>query len=106
MPTKTEELRDDLITVAMAYCTAKKMALTSLGHYVHKNSRYFVNIRSGELRLYTEAYDKSMKWLSDNWPNDVAWPVLVDRPQPTKDRTNGTKTKDRRTEKGTRARAR
>lgn len=32
--------------------------------------------------LLTGSYERSMRWLSDNWPADVEWPAGVERPAP------------------------
>ena len=80
-----DTLRTDLLTVARAYCEAKGMALSSLGLYIRKDSRYFGKLIAGETTMVAEVYDHCIQWMSDGWPSKCRWPPHIARPAPKKE---------------------
>jgi hypothetical protein len=84
MPTKSDELTTELMTLAKAYCKARDCQLTSLGQWMFANSKFFPRLAKPGARLYVAAYDDARQWFADNWPIGTPWPAKYSRPKRTK----------------------
>ncbi len=46
--------------------------------------------------ITTRRLDRTLRFLSDNWPDTVAWPADIPRPVPPRDNPEGSAPPDRR----------
>lgn len=73
-----------LIACVDAYCKARKTARTTLSGLIMKDSRALDRYAAGGA-LALKSYERCLQWLSNNWPDDLVWPLDIERPQPTAD---------------------
>lgn len=76
------ELESTLLRCVDAYCEAKRLARPTVSAQILRDSRAFDRVASGG-SLTVRNFQRAMKWLSANWPEDAAWPEGVDRPAST-----------------------
>ena len=75
-------LREQLILVSNAYCSATGIGRGTVSHKVFKASHVLPNIEAGR-DLQTQTFERAMQYFSDNWPARKAWPKGVKRPVPS-----------------------
>ena len=73
-------LRDQLITVADAYCSARKLSRSRVSTIVFNAGLTLDRIASGR-DLATGNFERAMRWFSENWPEGAEWPRHVNRPK-------------------------
>jgi hypothetical protein len=73
------KLRDQLILTADAYCRETGMSRSRLSTILLSGGKRLDMIEGGG-DIGTERFESAMRWLSDNWPADTAWPNEVVRP--------------------------
>ena len=71
-------LRTQLIAVADAYATARKLSRSRVSTIVFNAGMALDRIASGK-DLTTGNWEKAMAWFHDNWPVDAEWPSNVPR---------------------------
>jgi hypothetical protein len=74
-------LREQLIAVSDAYAAARGIGRKRVSTIVFNRGSKLDDIVAGG-DLGTGTFEKAMEWFSANWPDDVAWPKDVERPQP------------------------
>jgi hypothetical protein len=77
-------LLDQIRAVSAAYGEARKLKPGRVSTLIFGDGGKLPNIMSGEADLTTARFEKSMQWLSDNWPEYTEWPVDVPRPEPAR----------------------
>ena len=71
-----------LIAVADTYCAAREVSRSSVSKILLHRSSLLSDMEEGSRDLATGNFERCMQWFSENWPEEVAWPDGVDRPQP------------------------
>lgn len=71
-----------LITAAQIYATARGIEMASLGTYLVRDARFFDRLRVG--RVTVRRVDHAARRLSEMWPDDLAWPSDIPRPESPK----------------------
>ena len=71
-----------LITAAQIYATARGIEMASLGTYLVRDARFFDRLRVG--RVTVRRVDRAARRLSEMWPDDLAWPSDIPRPESPK----------------------
>lgn len=71
---------DQLIAVANAYSEATGTSLSTLSTRLFNGGSRLAAIASGG-DLNTRNFENAMRWFSENWPDDAAWPAGVGRPR-------------------------
>lgn len=74
-------LRLQLLTVADAYCAARKLSRARLSTIVFNAGSTLDRISAGR-DLNTGTWERAMGWFSQNWPDGAKWPSEVERPNP------------------------
>jgi hypothetical protein len=74
-------LAADLIAIAGIYCQAKGISEQTLSQYAVKNRYFVARLARGFRRFSMESCQALLQYMSDTWPADVAWPLVV-RPAP------------------------
>ncbi|RVT99075.1 hypothetical protein EOD42_02920 [Rhodovarius crocodyli] len=74
-------LEADLIRCADAYCAAKGIARATLSTLLMNDGRSLERVAIGG-SLTVRIWQRSMSWLSANWPDGEPWPDGVARPDP------------------------
>ncbi len=72
-------LRSQLLTVADAYASARKLSRSRVSTIVFNAGLALDRIASGK-DLTTGNWERAMRWFSDNWPDGADWPPTVSRP--------------------------
>ena len=72
-------LRDQLLTVANAYCSARDLSRSRVSTIVFNAGLKLDQIASGR-DLATGNFERAMRWFSANWPDGLEWPEGVARP--------------------------
>ena len=73
------DLTGTLLRLADVYCSATGLSKARLATIVANDGKFFQRIGSGG-GLTVRTHERCMRWLSDNWPDDVAWPEGIERP--------------------------
>ena len=76
-------LNTSLVTLAEIYASRKGVSLWRVGHLAANRGSFFVDLKSGKRHCQTDTYERVLQWFTDDWPNDLAWPSHIPRPQPT-----------------------
>lgn len=78
------ELRANLLICAKTYAAAKNVSLATLARLAAGDWRFFSRLDDERTTFTARKYDEVIKWISENWPDDVEWPVEVARvPSPS-----------------------
>lgn len=72
-------LKDHLVTVAIAYASARGLSLSRVSTIVLGDGKVLARLQSGA-DLTTSRFEVAMMWFSENWPDGVDWPSNVGRP--------------------------
>ena len=72
-------LRSQLIAVADAYATARRLSRSRVSTIVFNAGLALDRIASGK-DLTTGNWERAMRWFHENWPEGAEWPVAVARP--------------------------
>lgn len=72
-------MTDQILTVADAYCEAKKLSRARVSTLVFNDGKKIDLIANGA-DLSTGKFESAMSWFSANWPADVDWPTGIPRP--------------------------
>lgn len=75
-------LRDQLILVFEMYCRATEKSESRVSTQVLSGGKRIQQIRDGG-DIGTVGFEKAMQWFSNHWPDDLAWPSVIQRPQPS-----------------------
>lgn len=74
------QLTDQLLTVARAYCAARKLSMARVSTLVFNEGKKLEAIQSGGADLATGRFERAMNWFSENWPVETEWPTNISRP--------------------------
>lgn len=87
-------MRQNLVTLAVAYCAGANMTIGSLSRKAHSDPLYFAGLASGKVGVSGRAYDKIIAWFDDHWPEGLERPSIQELPNnppfPLKGAKNGT----------------
>lgn len=72
-------LRTQLITVADAYCAARRRSRARVSTIVFNAGTALDRIASGK-DLTTGSWERAMTWFHENWPEGAEWPAGAPRP--------------------------
>ena len=71
-----------LITAARIYAAARGIAMATLGTYLVRDAKFFDRLSVG--RVTVRRVDRAARRLSEMWPDDLAWPSDIPRPESPK----------------------
>lgn len=74
-------LTDKLLLVSDAYCAAVQRSRSRVSTIIFGGGDRIDGIARGK-DLNTRSYEKAMLWFASNWPEAIAWPAGVERPEP------------------------
>ena len=74
------ELRSNLMACASAYASAKSVSIATIGRLAAGDWRFFDRLDDDAKTFTARKYDEVIRWFSDRWPEDAAWPPEVERP--------------------------
>ncbi|MCQ0986426.1 hypothetical protein [Jiella marina] len=77
----TLSLCDQLLAVADRYCEATGKRRGTVSAVVLRRGSRLDEIAAGA-DIGTRSFERAVVWFSDNWPEGLAWPQGVTRPQP------------------------
>ena len=72
---------DTLFLLSGAYCRATGLAEATLSSRMLGDGKRLAAIRE-KSDIGVRRLNRAIRWLSDNWPADAAWPEGVARPAP------------------------
>lgn len=75
--------RTQLLSLANAYSAHTALKLTTLGAYAVNDGKFFARLEDGGECMPRTA-KKVMRWFSEVWPEDLAWPRDIPRPAKSK----------------------
>jgi len=70
---------EHILTLADAYKAALGLEDKTVSSRVFDDSKKLTAIRTGS-DLTVSRFNSAIRWFSENWPEDAAWPVNVLRP--------------------------
>lgn len=70
----------DLIRVAETWCRARGLSEATLSTKILAKGSRLAALREGA-GINVKTLNRAMRWLSENWPVNAAWPSDVQRPQ-------------------------
>lgn len=70
-----------LLSVAEIYREATGLKAVTLSWQLFGDSKKLERLEQG-FDIQVTRYERAMQWLSDRWPDGVAWPADVPRPAP------------------------
>lgn len=74
---------DQLLRLAEVYCGHTGRTLATVGTYAGKAGHFFKGLKGGSTCTVRKAEQVAL-WLSENWPDDLAWPADIPRPPKAK----------------------
>lgn len=74
------ELASNLLALSEAFGPARKLEEATIGRLCASDGRFFLRIRDGKT-FTVKKYDEVLRWFDANWPDGVAWPKGITRPQ-------------------------
>lgn len=75
-------LKQQFLVVAAAYVAADGRSESRISTLMFGNGQRLRSLRQGSGML-SDNLEDALQWLSDRWPEGLAWPVEVSRPTPT-----------------------
>lgn len=72
-------LTDRLVRIADLYCAHVRRSRSRISAIVFGDGMRLDGVAAGK-DLNTRSYEKAIRWFSENWPADLAWPEGVERP--------------------------
>lgn len=69
-------LRDNLITLAQTFATARGLSLTTVSKQIHGKHNFLERYAKGEVSPRVDTYFFMIRHLRRNWPPGVSWPEL------------------------------
>ena len=75
---------DDLLALARIYSATTRLSLSTIGNHALNNGRFFQRLLQGE-GCTVRNYNRVLQWFSDHWPEGLAWPQDIPRPEPSAD---------------------
>lgn len=74
-------LTDQLLTVADAFCKARKLSRARVSTLIFNDGKK-LDLIEGGADLGTKGFERAMGWFSAEWPADTKWPREIKRPEP------------------------
>jgi hypothetical protein len=71
---------ESLKAVAMVYCEAADVLPKTLSWRVFNDGKKLDAILADKADLMTANFERTMEWLSANWPEGAVWPENIARP--------------------------
>lgn len=78
-------LKKQLLVLCSQYCKERDISRSRLSTLIFNGGHVIDRIAANSGDLTTRSFERAMQWLSDNWPDDLAWPDDIQRPAPGKD---------------------
>ena len=75
--------KNDLTELARTLAQSDGVTLSTVSMRVAKNGNFFKRLEDGG-GCTLATYRKHSQWFSDHWPEGLAWPVDIPRPEPRK----------------------
>jgi hypothetical protein len=73
-------LIDALKIVALKYAELRSLSHGRVSTLAFGDGTKLPNILNGEADLTTARFERTMRWFSENWPENSEWPSAVPRP--------------------------
>lgn len=80
IPETKSAIVSQLVLAADAYCAGSGTSRNAVSKQLFDRGGQIDALAAGRRDVNTATFERAMKWLSDNWPADTAWPDDVDRP--------------------------
>lgn len=77
------DYRAQLVSLVEAYTAALGRSEATVANAMGRDGRFFIRMREGK-GCSVDTLNHVMRWFSDHWPPETAWPDGIDRPQPAK----------------------
>lgn len=81
LPETKSAIVSQLVLVADAFCAGSGASRNAVSKQLFDRGGQIDALAAGRRDVNTATFERAMKWLSDNWPADAAWPDDVDRPE-------------------------
>ena len=80
IPETKSAIVSQLVLVADAYCAGSGTSRNAVSKQLFDRGGQIDALAAGKRDVNTATFERAMRWLSDNWPADTAWPDDVERP--------------------------
>lgn len=77
------QLVNNLLRLASMYGEAKRISEATIGKTIALDGKFFSRIRSGQASFTARKYDEIVANFSRRWPDGLAWPNDIERPDLT-----------------------
>lgn len=74
---------DHLLNLCTIFCKATGRSEYTVSRWAIKNPYLVSRLRVGS-GVTVKTYCLVLRWFSDNWPDGLAWPDDIQRPEPTR----------------------
>lgn len=74
----------DLLQLAKSFSAHTGLAEATISNKAVRHARLFQRLRGG-FGCTLETAESVLRWFSDNWPADLAWPADIPRPSKSKE---------------------
>lgn len=71
----------DILNLAKLYANHKGLEISTLGKYIADDGQFFKRLEAGKTITLRRA-NTVLKYFTEDWPDDLAWPSDIPRPQP------------------------
>ena len=76
-----EIMRQNLLVLAQAYASAKKLALTTVSKEIHGRHEFLEEYLKGNMAPTTRTYFLMLNRLRSRWPRKTPWPTTSSIPK-------------------------
>ncbi len=77
-----DSLDSSLVTLANLYSAKMGVSLWRVGHLAANRGAFFVDLKEKHRHCRTDTYLRVLRWFFEHWPEDLAWPSDIPRPEP------------------------
>jgi len=70
-----------LLSVARVYADKKGLKFSTVSSHALNDGKTLGAIESGAVSITVKRLEGALRWFSNNWPSDTAWPQDVPRPE-------------------------
>lgn len=74
-------MRNNLIALAQAYASHKKLSLATVSKDIHGNQAFLEQFYAGKCSTRLDTYDAMVNRLRLRWPKELAWPKTAPIPK-------------------------
>lgn len=75
----------NILYLAEKYCDHTGLSKSYVGMLAVRDSKFYARLKSGG-GCTVRTYNRTVQWFSAHWPDSVAWPADIPRPEPAKDK--------------------